>query len=107
MGAKVTSSITNKTDYIVVGEDAGSKAKAARELGIKVLSEEEFMGLMEVWKRRFIKNLRLNTIINLPAVVNSNSNNPQAMVLNIYNDAVISHAISLVTSKTTRQRFAV
>ena len=46
MGAKVTGSVTNKTDYVVVGEDAGSKAKAAKELGIQVLSEDEFVALM-------------------------------------------------------------
>ena len=47
LGAKVTGSVTNKTDYVVVGEDAGSKAKAAKELGIQVLSEREFAALME------------------------------------------------------------
>jgi DNA ligase (NAD+) len=46
LGAKVTGSVTNKTDYVVVGEDAGSKAKSAKELGIKVLSEDEFVALM-------------------------------------------------------------
>jgi len=46
MGAKVTGSVTNKTDYVVVGEDAGSKAKTARELGVTILSEEEFLTLI-------------------------------------------------------------
>lgn len=46
LGAKVTGSVTNKTDYVVVGEDAGSKAKAAKELGIHILSEDEFVALM-------------------------------------------------------------
>ncbi|MDF3034220.1 MAG: ligase [Alphaproteobacteria bacterium] len=45
-GAKVTGSVTSKTDYVVVGEDAGAKAKAARELGITILSENEFVALM-------------------------------------------------------------
>lgn len=45
MGAKVTGSVTNKTDYVVVGEDAGSKAKAAKELGIQTLTEDEFVTL--------------------------------------------------------------
>lgn len=45
MGAKVTGSVTNKTDYVVVGEDAGSKAKTAQELGVQILSEAEFMGM--------------------------------------------------------------
>ncbi|HTF88396.1 MAG TPA: NAD-dependent DNA ligase LigA [Planctomycetota bacterium] len=42
-GAKVSSSISSKTDYLVVGADAGSKAKKAAELGVQVLSEAEFM----------------------------------------------------------------
>ncbi len=42
LGAKVTESVSKKTDYVVVGEDAGSKAKKAAELGLKILSEEEF-----------------------------------------------------------------
>lgn len=46
MGAKVTGSVTNKTDYVVVGQDAGSKAKAAKDLGIACLSEEEFVEMM-------------------------------------------------------------
>ncbi len=46
LGAKVTGSVTNKTDYVVVGKDAGSKAKAAKELGIHILSEDEFVALM-------------------------------------------------------------
>jgi DNA ligase (NAD+) len=46
LGAKVTGSVTNKTDYVVVGEDAGSKAKAAKELGISILSEDDFLNMM-------------------------------------------------------------
>jgi len=46
LGAKVTGSVTNKTDYVIVGEDPGSKAKTAKELGIQVLSEDEFVALM-------------------------------------------------------------
>jgi DNA ligase (NAD+) len=46
LGAKVTGSVTSKTDYVVVGEDAGSKAKAAKELGVTTLSEDEFVALM-------------------------------------------------------------
>lgn len=45
LGAKVTESVSKKTDYVVVGEDAGSKAKKATELGIKILTEQEFRGL--------------------------------------------------------------
>lgn len=45
LGAKVTESVSKKTDFVVVGEDAGSKAKKATELGIKILSEQEFRDL--------------------------------------------------------------
>lgn len=47
LGAKVAGSVSSKTHYVVVGEDAGSKAKKAQELGITVLSEEEWLQLME------------------------------------------------------------
>lgn len=47
LGAKVTSSVSSKTDYVVVGADAGSKAKAAKELGVKVVSEEEWLRMLE------------------------------------------------------------
>ena len=42
-GAKVASSISAKTDFLVAGADAGSKAKKAAELGTAVLSEDEFL----------------------------------------------------------------
>ncbi|MFZ2587345.1 MAG: NAD-dependent DNA ligase LigA [Alphaproteobacteria bacterium] len=43
-GAKVTGSVTSKTDYVIAGEEAGSKLKEAQRLGVVVLSESEFMG---------------------------------------------------------------
>ena len=46
MGMKVLSSVSKNTDYIVVGEDAGSKLAKARELGLKILSEDEWVGML-------------------------------------------------------------
>ena len=42
LGAKVTKSVSKKTDFVVVGADAGSKAKKAAELGLRVLTEAEW-----------------------------------------------------------------
>ncbi|MBV1797110.1 NAD-dependent DNA ligase LigA [Siccirubricoccus sp. G192] len=42
LGAKVTKSVSKKTDFVVVGADAGSKAAKAQELGVRVLSEAEW-----------------------------------------------------------------
>lgn len=45
-GAELISSISGNTDYLIVGEDPGSKLKKAKELGVKVLTEAEFIALI-------------------------------------------------------------
>jgi DNA ligase (NAD+) len=46
-GAKVSQSVSKKTDYVVVGEQPGSKLEKAQKLGITILSESEFAQLLE------------------------------------------------------------
>jgi len=47
LGGRVASSISSKIDYVVEGEKSGSKAKKARELGLKIISEEEFLRMIK------------------------------------------------------------
>ena len=47
LGAKVAGSVSKKTDYVVVGADAGTKAAKAEALGVAILSEEEWVAFIE------------------------------------------------------------
>ena len=46
-GGKVTGSVSKKTNYLLAGENAGSKLTKANELGIQVISEEELKKMLE------------------------------------------------------------
>ncbi len=47
LGAKVSGSVSKKTDYVVAGAEAGSKLKKAAELGVTVLEEQQFIDLVK------------------------------------------------------------
>ncbi len=46
-GGRVTSSVSRKTDFLVVGENPGSKLQKAQSLGVKIITEDELLGMVE------------------------------------------------------------
>jgi DNA ligase (NAD+) len=52
-GARVSGSVSKATTYVVAGESAGSKLERATELGVTVLSEQQFLDLVTVRTRDF------------------------------------------------------
>ncbi len=47
LGAKVAGSVSKNTDYLIMGADAGSKATKAKELGVTILTEDEYLDLIK------------------------------------------------------------
>ncbi|HVT14598.1 MAG TPA: NAD-dependent DNA ligase LigA [Thermoanaerobaculia bacterium] len=61
LGGRAVGSVSKATDYVVAGEDAGSKAKAAEELGVKILDEAGFLALIRQHRfkiRAFVAGLQ-------------------------------------------------
>ena len=51
LGGKANNSLSKKTDYLVVGKDPGSKLKKAEKLGVKTITEEEFLKMVKINKK--------------------------------------------------------
>lgn len=47
LGAKTNSTVTKKTDYVIVGENPGSKYTKAKKLNIKTINEQEFLKILK------------------------------------------------------------
>ena len=47
LGGKVSSSVSKKTNYVLAGEEAGSKLTKAQELGVSIINETEFMEMVK------------------------------------------------------------
>ena len=46
LGGDVSSSVSRETDFVVVGTDPGSKYDKAKKLGVKIIDEKEFLGML-------------------------------------------------------------
>lgn len=46
-GGNISESVSSKVDFVVAGEEAGSKLEKAKRLGVKIISEDEFLGLIK------------------------------------------------------------
>ena len=47
-GGKVTSAVSRETDYVLAGDEAGSKLAKAQELGVEVIDEKKFLKMLSV-----------------------------------------------------------
>ena len=47
VGAKVSGSVSRKTDYVIAGAEAGSKLEKAQQLGVTVIDEAEFLSMIQ------------------------------------------------------------
>jgi DNA ligase (NAD+) len=47
LGGNISESVSKSTDYVIVGSDPGSKAQKAQKLGVKTISETEFLELIK------------------------------------------------------------
>lgn len=47
LGGKVSGSVSKKTSYVLAGEEAGSKLTKAQQLGVPILTEEEFLQMVD------------------------------------------------------------
>ena len=54
LGGRVTSSVSKKTDYVVVGADPGSKAEKAKKIGIEIISENKLKKILEIKEQKLI-----------------------------------------------------
>ena len=56
LGAKASESVSAKTDYVVSGESSGSKLEKAKELGVKVMNEEEFISFIKEFNTEILES---------------------------------------------------